>query len=44
VGFQNWNVGDDKEFLKMNFTPNPSSIFKNEKIKFIRKEESLSNE
>lgn len=28
----------------MEFTPNPSSIFKNEKIKFIRKEESLSNE
>ena len=28
----------------MEFTPNPSFIFKNEKIKFIKKEESLSDE
>jgi hypothetical protein len=34
----------NKEFLKMEFTPNPSSIFKNEKIKFTINTESLSHE
>jgi len=32
----------NKEFWKMKFTPNPSFIFQNKKIKFIINEENLS--